>query len=117
MTYIPEFIITPHLLAEVEQVAVLRERIQSAVVDLAWIPALQKDTRTRNGHASTAIEGNPLTLDFNQFELLALAAGVGIAGLVSLDGESNWLEGAQLLALYAIVALAFFFLPTLGPGL
>ena len=46
----------------VEQVAALRERIQGAVVDLAWIPALQKDTRTRNVHASTAIEGNPLTL-------------------------------------------------------
>jgi Ca2+:H+ antiporter len=61
--------------------------------------------------------GNPLTLDFNQFELLALVAAVGIAGLVSLDGESHWLEGAQLLALYAIIALAFFFLPTLGPGL
>ena len=63
MTYVPQFIITPHLLAEVEQVAALRERIQSAVVDLAWIPALQKDTRTRNVHASTAIEGNPLTLE------------------------------------------------------
>jgi Fic family protein len=33
------------------------------MVDLAWIPALQKDTRTRNVHASTAIEGNPLTLE------------------------------------------------------
>lgn len=63
MAYIPQFIITPLLLSEVEQVAALRERIQSAVVDLAWIPALQKDTRTRNVHASTAIEGNPLTLD------------------------------------------------------
>jgi Fic family protein len=63
MTYIPQFTITPHLLAEVEQIAALRERIQSAVVDLAWIPALQKDTRTRNVHASTAIEGNPLTLE------------------------------------------------------
>ncbi len=56
--------------------------------------------------------GNPLTLIFNQFELLALAAAVGIAGLISLDGESNWLEGAQLLAVYVIVAMAFFFLPT-----
>jgi Ca2+:H+ antiporter len=56
--------------------------------------------------------GNPLTLIFNQFELLALGAGVGIAALISLDGESNWLEGAQLLAVYVIVALAFFFLPT-----
>src|SRR3972149_2926104 len=63
MTYVPQFTITPTLLAEVEQVAALRERIQSAVVDLAWVPALQKDTRTRNGHASTAIEGNPLTLE------------------------------------------------------
>ena len=63
MVYIPQFIITPQLLAEVEQVAALRERIQGAVVDLAWIPALQKDTRTRNVHASTAIEGNPLTLE------------------------------------------------------
>jgi Fic family protein len=63
MIHIPQFTITPHLLAEVEQIAALRERIQSAVVDLAWIPALQKDTRTRNVHASTAIEGNPLTLE------------------------------------------------------
>jgi len=63
MSYIPQFTITASLLSEVEQVAVLRERIQSAMVDLAWIPALQKDTRTRNVHASTAIEGNPLTLE------------------------------------------------------
>jgi Fic family protein len=63
MAYVPQFTITPALLGEVEQVAALRERIQSAVVDLAWIPALQKDTRTRNVHASTAIEGNPLTLE------------------------------------------------------
>ncbi len=56
--------------------------------------------------------GNPITLIFNQFELLALGAAVGIAALISLDGESNWLEGAQLLAVYIIVALAFFFLPT-----
>jgi Ca2+:H+ antiporter len=58
--------------------------------------------------------GNPLTLIFNEFELLALGAAVGIAALISLDGESNWLEGAQLLAVYLIVALAFFFLPTVG---
>jgi Fic family protein len=63
MAYVPQFTITPALLAEVEQVAALRERIQSAVVDLAWVPALQKDTLSRNVHASTAIEGNPLTLE------------------------------------------------------
>jgi len=63
MAYVPQFTISPRLLSLVEQAAVLRERIQGATVALSWIPALQKDTRTRNGHASTAIEGNPLTLE------------------------------------------------------
>ena len=54
---------------------------------------------------------NPLTLVFNEFELIAMMAAVLIAGLVSLDGESNWLEGAMLLAVYVIIALAFFWLP------
>lgn len=55
--------------------------------------------------------GNPLTLVFNQFEIIALFAGILIAAFVAQDGESNWLEGAQLLVLYAILAMAFFFLP------
>lgn len=55
--------------------------------------------------------GNPLTLIFNQFELIALIAGVMIASMVSADGESNWLEGAELLAVYVILGLAFFLLP------
>jgi len=55
--------------------------------------------------------GNPLLLIFNEFELLALIAAVLIAALVSMDGESNWLEGAALLAVYLILALAFFLLP------
>jgi Ca2+:H+ antiporter len=53
----------------------------------------------------------PLQLIFNEFELLALIAGVLIAALVSADGESNWLEGAELLAVYLILGLAFFLLP------
>jgi Ca2+:H+ antiporter len=56
--------------------------------------------------------GNPLTLVFNQFELIALVGGVLIAALIALDGESNWLEGAQLLVVYAIIGMAFFYLPT-----
>jgi Ca2+:H+ antiporter len=52
--------------------------------------------------------GNPLTLIFNQFELLALIAGVLITALVSEDGESNWLEGAELLAIYIVLGLTFF---------
>ncbi len=55
--------------------------------------------------------GNPLTLVFNQFELIALMAAALIAGLVSLDGESNWFEGAMLLTIFVILALGFFWLP------
>jgi Ca2+:H+ antiporter len=55
--------------------------------------------------------GNPLTLEFNQLELIALTVASLITALVSLDGESNWLEGAMLLAVYGILGLAFFFLP------
>lgn len=63
MAYEPRFTITSRLLSQVEGIAALRERILGAAVEVSWIPALQKDTRTRNGHASTAIEGNPLSLE------------------------------------------------------
>ena len=63
MGYQPRFLISPALLSRVEGIAVLRERIQGAAVQVSWIPALQKDTRARNAHSSTAIEGNPLTLE------------------------------------------------------
>ncbi len=63
MSYVPQFTVTLRLLSLVETIAALRERIQGAAVEVAWIPALQKDSRTRNAHASTAIEGNRLTLD------------------------------------------------------
>ena len=82
MAYEPQFTITPRLLALVETIAALRERIQGAAVELSWIPALQKDTRTRNVHASTAIEGNPLTLE----QVRALEEG---RELVASDGRSN----------------------------
>jgi Ca2+:H+ antiporter len=52
-----------------------------------------------------------LTLEFNNFEIVATIAATIIAAFISLDGESNWLEGAMLLVVYTILALAFFFLP------
>ncbi len=55
--------------------------------------------------------GSPLTLQFNQLELISLTAASVISALVSLDGESNWLEGAMLLVVYCILGMAFFFLP------
>lgn len=56
--------------------------------------------------------GNPLTMVFNSFELIALVGGVIIAALVAFDGEANWLEGAALSALYLMLALAFLLLPS-----
>ncbi len=55
--------------------------------------------------------GQQLTLVFNQFELVALIAAVLITALVSSDGETNWLEGAQLIAVYLILGVVFFFVP------
>ena len=52
-----------------------------------------------------------MTLVFNQFELVALFAAILITVMISIDGRSNWLEGLQLIALYVIIALAFFFMP------
>lgn len=57
------------------------------------------------------VMGQPMTLVFNSYELMALVGAGLIAVLISVDGESHWLEGAELLALYAILGLAFFFVP------
>ncbi len=55
--------------------------------------------------------GQPMDLDFNPFELVAVAVSVLIANSISSDGKSNWLEGTLLLAAYAVLALAFYFHP------
>ena len=61
--------------------------------------------------------GQPMDLNFNPFELVAVLVAVLIVNSISSDGSSNWLEGVLLLATYAIVALAFYFHPTLTSGL
>ena len=55
--------------------------------------------------------GQPMDLDFNPFELVAVVVSVLIANSISSDGRSNWLEGILLLAAYAVLALAFYFYP------
>ncbi|MFA0815744.1 MAG: calcium/proton exchanger [Anaerofustis sp.] len=52
----------------------------------------------------------PMSIIFNEFELVALIISVLITNRVASDGESNWLEGIQLIAAYAILAAAFFIL-------
>lgn len=63
MSYAPQFTVTAHLLKVIEEIASFKEKIISSTIQVSWLPALQKDTRVRNTHGSTAIEGNPLTLE------------------------------------------------------
>jgi Ca2+:H+ antiporter len=56
--------------------------------------------------------GNPMTLEFNHPEIIAMIAASVIAALVAIDGRSNWLEGTMLLAVYFVLAIGFFFLPS-----
>jgi Ca2+:H+ antiporter len=59
--------------------------------------------------------GPEMTLFFSLMEVAALALSVLIATNISVDGESNWLEGAQLLAVYVIIALGFYFIQPGAP--
>lgn len=54
------------------------------------------------------VVGQPMDLVFAPLEVAAVAAAVGIAALIALDGESNWLEGALLTLVYIILAVSFF---------
>jgi len=53
--------------------------------------------------------GHPLDLNFQIYELVAIATAVVVSNLVSLDGRSDWLEGVLLLAAYLILAAGFYF--------
>ena len=61
--------------------------------------------------ASRALGPRPMDLVFTPAEVLAVFVAVLIAGQIASDGESHWLEGAQLLAVYVILGMVFFFLP------
>ncbi len=55
--------------------------------------------------------GAPMNLEFTIPEIVAVVASVFIVEQISSDGESNWIEGVQLLSVYAILAILFYFLP------
>ncbi|MBX9671732.1 MAG: calcium/proton exchanger [Candidatus Obscuribacterales bacterium] len=54
--------------------------------------------------------GTPMDLCFSEFEVMAVVVSVIILPFVTFDGECNWLEGVQLLAVYTILGATFFFL-------
>jgi len=55
--------------------------------------------------------GQPMSLLFNAFEIVAITLSVLATVIVVTDGESNWVEGLQLVAVYLILGLAFYFVP------
>ena len=55
--------------------------------------------------------GQPMSLIFHPFEITAIALSVLATSMVVSDGESNWVEGLQLVSVYVVIALAFYFIP------
>jgi len=55
--------------------------------------------------------GMPMNLLFTSLEVIAISVSVATVALIAQDGESNWMEGVLLLAVYAILGITFFFLP------
>jgi Ca2+:H+ antiporter len=53
--------------------------------------------------------GHPMDFVFSTFEVAAVGVSTLIVSMISLDGRSNWLEGAQLVGAYTIIAISFFF--------
>lgn len=62
------------------------------------------------------ILGKPMDLEFTIPELAAVVVAVLIGGQIAGDGESNWLEGVQLLAVYTVLGIMFFFFPEVHHG-
>lgn len=75
MTFAPQFTVSSRLVRKLENIADLRAKIVAATMQVAWAPRLSRDSRQRGAHASTAIEGNPLTLE----EVRALEGGATLA--------------------------------------
>jgi Fic family protein len=77
----------------------LRERILAASVQVQWIPPLQKDTRARNTHSSTAIAGNPLTLE----QVRAVEEGRAIPATTSrgMCEVVNYFAGLRFMEIHA----------------
>lgn len=58
--------------------------------------------------------GAPMDLIFTRMEITAIAAAGAVATLVAHDGSSDWLEGAMLIVVFAILGLAFWYWPEIG---
>jgi Fic family protein len=90
---------TAHLLKVLEEITSLKTRIQSAAVDVSWIPNIQKDSAARQTHGSTAIEGNPLTLP--EIKILADGGELPSAKPRSVQEIMNYLAALRFIEKHA----------------
>lgn len=90
--YRPRFEITPELMGLLTQATELKAWIAGAVLDVPWLPALQRDTAARLAHSSTAIEGNPLALP--EVEALARGEDIGVPQKAALEVK-NYLSAMR----------------------
>src|SRR3972149_5034445 len=96
--YNPHFNISPELLRLITLATEIRVWINSAIVDVSWLPVLQRETAARLAHSSTAIEGNPLTLP--EVEALARGEEIGAKGLdkhelLNAHAAMRWIWGRK----------------------
>ena len=65
--------------------------------------------------ASIWVAPQPLELSFSRAEIGTLFLSVLVAAIVAGDGRANWYKGVQLILVYAMIAILFYFLPDARP--
>jgi len=61
--------------------------------------------------ASYAVSPRPFVLSFSRIEILSMFLAILIGTIVASDGRSHWFKGVQLITLYLVMAMMFYFLP------
>lgn len=96
--YKPQYRITPYLLNLIDKASALRSWIESASLQIAWLPILQKESRVRNTRSSTSIEGNPLNLS----QVEAIDRGERVGAPINYEREvDNYLKAMRWIEKHA----------------
>ncbi|MFA5839522.1 MAG: Fic family protein [Candidatus Margulisiibacteriota bacterium] len=102
MHYKPIYRITPYLLNQIEEAGKLQQWIESATINVPWLPSLQREAKAINTHSSTSIEGNPLSLP--QVEAIARGDNIGSPEIYKKEVE-NYLQAMLWVAKYPKMAI------------
>jgi len=92
--YQPSFVISPLLLRLLTEATELRAWIERSVIDVAWIPLLQRETANRLSHSSTSIEGNPLSLPLVEAVARGEETGAPVKAILEVQ---NYLTALQFI--------------------